>query len=277
MPPSKLQQRTLTALILLPVPVAAVLLLPTEYLALCLGLILLLAAWEWAALSGLASVAGRFAYTALLAVCLMALWHLLPHEWFLYLTEALVVFWCAVTLFLLRVRAIERKSGKDLPTALAGLAVLIGPWVAIIQLHTYPSVGPYLVLLLLALIWTADILAYFAGRRWGRAKLAPRLSPGKTRAGAYGAFGGAALYGLVSGGIMALPILHLVLMVALCILVVLASIIGDLFESFVKRRRDLKDSGYLLPGHGGLLDRIDSLTAAAPLFTLGFSWLEAHL
>jgi phosphatidate cytidylyltransferase len=275
--PSKLQQRTLTALIIIPVPVAAVLLLPTEYLALCLGLILLLAAWEWAALSGLASVVGRLAYTALLAVSLMALWYLLPHRWFLYLTEASVVFWCAVTLFLLRVRAIERKSGPDPATALAGLAVLIGPWVAIVQLHTHPSVGPYLVLLLLALIWTADILAYFAGRRWGRAKLAPRLSPRKTRAGAYGAFGGAALYGLVSGWIMALPTLHMLLMVVLFVLVVSASIIGDLFESFVKRRRDLKDSGHLLPGHGGLLDRIDSLTAAAPLFTLGFLWLEAHL
>jgi phosphatidate cytidylyltransferase len=276
-PPSKLQQRTLTALIIIPVPVAAVLLLPTAYFALCLGLILLLAAWEWATLSGLASVAGRLAYTALLAMSLMALWHLLPHRWFLYLTEASVVFWCAVTLLLLRVRAIERKSGQDPAIALAGLAVLIGPWAAIVQLHGYPSDGPYLVLLLFALIWTADILAYFAGRRWGRAKLAPRLSPGKTRAGAYGAFAGAALYGLVSGWVMALPILHLVLMVALCVLVVSASIIGDLFESFVKRRRDLKDSGHLLPGHGGLLDRIDSLTAAAPLFTLGFLWLEAHL
>jgi len=275
--PSKLHQRTLTALIIIPVPIAAVLLLPTEYLALCLGLILLLAAWEWAALSGLVSVVGRLAYTALLAVSLMALWHLLPHRWFLYLTEASVVFWCAVTFILLRVRAIERKSGPDPATALAGLAVLIGPWVAIVQLHTYPSVGPYLVLLLFALIWTADILAYFAGRRWGRAKLAPRLSPGKTRAGAYGAVGGAALYGLVSGWILAVPTLHILLMVVLFVLVVSASIMGDLFESFVKRRRDLKDSGHLLPGHGGLLDRIDSLTAAAPLFTLGILWLEAHL
>lgn len=277
MQPSKLHQRTLTALIIIPVPIAAVLLLPTEYLALCLGLILLLAAWEWAALSGLVSVVGRLAYTALLAVSLMALWHLLPHRWFLYLTEASVVFWCAVTFILLRVRAIERKSGPDPATALAGLAVLIGPWVAIVQLHTYPSVGPYLVLLLFALIWTADILAYFAGRRWGRAKLAPRLSPGKTRAGAYGAVGGAALYGLVSGWILAVPTLHILLMVVLFVLVVSASIMGDLFESFVKRRRDLKDSGHLLPGHGGLLDRIDSLTAAAPLFTLGILWLEAHL
>jgi phosphatidate cytidylyltransferase len=260
-----------------PLAVAGVLLLPTPYLALCLGLVLVLAAWEWAALAGISSAAGRVIYAALFALSLIVLWHPWLRQWFAYLNAAMVVFWCAVAFFLLRLRAIERKSGPDLAMAAAGLAVLVGPWVAIAYLHANASEGPYLVLFLLVLIWVADILAYFTGRRWGREKLAPLLSPGKTRAGVYGALGGAALCGFCLGWTMDLRPGYLVLLIVLCILVAFASVIGDLFESFVKRSRDLKDSGHLLPGHGGVLDRIDSLTAAAPLFTLGILWLEAQI
>lgn len=274
---SALQQRTLTALLLLPVTVAGVLLLPTAYLALCLGLILMLAAWEWASLSGIASIVGRLGYVALITLCLIALWLPSLRQWFVYLTLAAVIFWCGVALFLLRLRTIERKSGPDPPVVIAGLVVLIGPWVAIAQLHAHSPGGPYLVLFLLVLVWVADILAYFTGRRWGRKKLAPMLSPGKTRIGVYGALLGAALCGVLLGRTMDLPSLYLVLLVVLCVAVVFVSVIGDLLESFLKRRRNLKDSGHLLPGHGGVLDRVDSLTAAAPLFTLGILWLEAQL
>lgn len=273
----KLKQRTLTALLVAPLPVAAVLLLPTPYLALCLGLVLIVAAWEWAALVGIPSGAGRFAYATLLGICLLVLWQPSLHQWFAYLTAVAVVFWCVVALLLLRVRVIERKSGPDFAMAVAGLVVLIGPWVAIAHLHAYSPVGPYLVLFLLVLIWVVDILAYFTGRHWGREKLAPLISPGKTRAGVYGALVGAALCGTLLGWALGLSPWYLLLLVALCTLVAFVSVIGDLFESLVKRSRDMKDSGHLLPGHGGVLDRIDSLTAAAPFFTLGILWMEAQL
>lgn len=123
------------------------------------------------------------------------------------------------------------------------------------------------------LIWTADSFAYFAGRRWGRVKLAPQISPGKTREGVYGALIGSALCG---------ALLHwlrpetgsLSVLVLLSVTIALFSVVGDLFESLLKRQAGLKDSGTLLPGHGGVLDRIDSLTAAAPVFLFGLLLLE---
>lgn len=277
MPASKLQQRVLTALLIVPLPIAAVLLLSTPYLVLCLGLILLLGAWEWASLSGISNPTGRAAYTALVAVCLIALWQPSLHRWFPQLIAAAVFFWLGVSIFLLRLRAIEHKTGFDPVLLPVGIAVLIGPWIAIAHLHAYAPDGPYLVLFLLVLIWIADILAFFAGRQWGRGKLAPLLSPGKTRVGVYGALVGAALMGVLLGWIKGLSSGQILLLVALCTLAAVVSVIGDLFESLIKRRRQVKDSGRLLPGHGGVLDRIDSLMAAAPLFTLGLLWLEIGL
>lgn len=139
----------------------------------------------------------------------------------------------------------------------------------VVVLDAMTAHGPLLVLSLLLLIWGADIAAYFAGRRWGRAKLAPVLSPGKTWVGCYAA--------LVTGGCVGLGVaLWLgvelgqgLALVSICVLTAAVSIVGDLFESLLKRHRGLKDSGQLLPGHGGMLDRIDSMIAAAPVFTLG--------
>lgn len=274
---SKLRQRTLTALLVAPLPVMAVLLLPTPYLALCLGLVLIPAAWEWSAMTGIVSHAGRLTYVATVVLCLLILWQPPLRQWYMHMIAAAVVFWSAVAFLLFRLRTVERKSGPDPMMSAVGLVVLMGPWLAIVHLHAHSSAGPYQVLFLLVLIWVADTLAYFTGRRWGRKKLAPLLSPGKTRAGVYGALAGAGLCGVLLGWSLGLPPGYMVLLVALCILAALVSMIGDLFESLVKRSRDLKDSGHLLPGHGGVLDRIDSLTAAAPLFTLGILWLDAQL
>lgn len=274
---SKLRHRTLTALLVVPLPVMAVLLLPTPYLALCLGLVLIPAAWEWSAMTGIVSHAGRLTYVAAVVLCLLILWQPPLRQWYMHMIAAAVVFWSAVAFLLFRLRTVERKSGPDPMMSAVGLVVLMGPWLAIVHLHAHSSAGPYQVLFLLVLIWVADTLAYFTGRRWGRKKLAPLLSPGKTRAGVYGALAGAGLCGVLLGWSLGLPPGYMVLLVALCILAALVSMIGDLFESLVKRSRDLKDSGHLLPGHGGVLDRIDSLTAAAPLFTLGILWLDAQL
>ena len=126
-----------------------------------------------------------------------------------------------------------------------------------------------LVLFVLLLVWTADSLAYFVGRCFGQQKLAPVLSPGKTREGVYGALGGALAWGLMLGWGLSLGPGGTLLAAVLCALTVSMSVVGDLYESLLKRRRGVKDSSQLIPGHGGMLDRIDSLTAATPFFAAG--------
>ena len=153
--------------------------------------------------------------------------------------------------------------------ALIGWIILIPTWLALVELRTF---GPGLLLGLLAVVWIADTAAYFAGRKFGRHKLAPAISPGKTWEGVAGAFLGVTLYGLAWGmwdGSAVLFNSGLWQGMLLLWLLTLFSILGDLFESWMKRVAGLKDSGRILPGHGGVLDRIDALTAAMPLAAFG--------
>jgi phosphatidate cytidylyltransferase len=257
--------------------VAAILLLPTAGLAVALGLVTLLAAWEWTALAGIEARGARLTYLALIGACLLLLWVPPPGAWLNALLLLLALWWWGAAFVLFRMRVIAPAQGLDAALLPAGVLVLAGPWLAIVHLHAVEGRGPWLVLFLFVLIWAADTAAYFVGRQWGRAKLAPVLSPGKTRAGVYGALAGAGVCGLMLGRGLGLTAERTAWVIGLCIVTAFISVVGDLYESLLKRRRGFKDSGKLLPGHGGVLDRIDSLTAAAPLFTLGMLWLEVQL
>ncbi len=272
-----LARRSATALVLGPLVIAAVLWLPPSGFALFMALVILAGAWEWAGLAGFSAAPQRLLYVGLIGTGLALLWAV--PVWQPWLVGAAALWWVATTWALARVRQVEPRHGPDLPTAAVGLLVLTAPWAALVQLQGRETVGPVLVLFLLLLIWFADSAAYFAGRRWGRVKLAPALSPGKTWAGAYGALVVAALGGLLLGPVLApehgLDLTATLAAVLVCALTVVVSVVGDLYESLLKRRRGLKDSGAALPGHGGFLDRIDSLTSAAPLFLLGIHFLAA--
>ena len=270
---SALRQRILTALVLGPLVLAAAVALPTGWLAAVLGLVVLLAAWEWTALAGLSRLQERVLYLVVLNLGALALWEVHLAGWGLYLLAAVALGWVAIACYLMQVRETPRAAGADFGLLVVGVPVLLGPWLALLDLDALQPDGPLLVLALLLLIWIADIAAYFAGRRWGRAKLAPLLSPGKTRVGGYAALVVAALHGLVLAGLLGLTPRQGFVLVLICIATVFLSVVGDLFESLLKRRRGMKDSGSLLPGHGGILDRIDSMTAAAPVFTLGLQML----
>lgn len=268
---SSLRRRTITAFLLGPLVIAAILWLPTPAFALLMTVIVLLAAWEWCALAGIERQIGRAAYLGVVAVGMGLFW--LQPGWQLWLFAFASLWWGVQTLRLLRVTEIRPVAGLEpwlLPT---GLLVLVAPWAALIHLHGLPGIGPGLVLFLMVLIWTADSLAYFVGRRWGRAKLAPEISPGKTRIGVYGGMAGAAVCGLLFAWLQSFGLAETLLVLAVCGLSAMISVVGDLYESLLKRRRGVKDSGQILPGHGGMLDRIDSLTAAAPLFALGLTWI----
>lgn len=271
-----LKLRLLTALVLAPVAIAAILMLPTIALAWVFGAMVVAGAWEWARLSGLRSAIGRLLYalgTALLLFAVAQFWHS-P-----VFTQAVLVvtlvWWLSALLWILVYPAGPRqRPGLNPITALAGILVLVPAWLALVDLHKAPQHGPWWVLFMFALIWIADSGAYFAGKRWGRRKLSPRVSPGKTREGVYGALALVLVYAMVAGWALDVPSSQFLPFVLLCLFLVLVSVVGDLFESLVKRQSGLKDSGTLLPGHGGVMDRIDSLTATAPVFLLGLLWLN---
>ena len=157
------------------------------------------------------------------------------------------------------------------------MLVLVPAWLSLVLLHDQGSAeGRRLVMLLLVLIWAADIAAYFTGKRWGKTALANRISPGKTWQGAYGGIVASMAIALGFTLVSNMQQYEIITLILLGLITVPVSIIGDLFESLMKRAANLKDSGSLLPGHGGILDRIDSLTAAGPVFLAGV-WLSGLL
>ena len=267
-----LKQRILTAMVLIPLVVAAVLFLPNKVLALVLGGIVLLGALEWCKLSGIGSPVGRAVYLVVVTLALVAMEWLRVATDVLFILMAVAVLWWVVAIVVMAMTKtvkLQEESHFSLLHALAGIVVLVPAWAALVEIHARPVAGPGLLLFVMVLIWVADSGAYFAGRRWGRNKLAPSISPGKTREGVYGAIAGTVLCGFVLHWWGVVGALELIGILLLCVVTGLFSVAGDLFESLMKRQRGVKDSGSILPGHGGVLDRIDSLTSAGPVFLFG--------
>lgn len=265
-----LWQRVVTALLLIPLVIGGVLLLDSTALALLLGGLVMLGGFEMARLANLRRPRALLGFGLLLGVALWLAWRYLGPPLVVSVQWVMAVWWVVTTVLLVLRRSALQPVERPRPVVLAvGGLVLVVAWLSVVHLHASGPRGPLLVVFLFVLIWVADSGAYFAGRAFGRTKLSPFVSPGKTWAGAFGAFAGAVVSGLalaLSGAAGAVPLASLVL---LCVLVTAVSIGGDLWESRLKREAGVKDSGTLLPGHGGVLDRIDSLLAAAPVFSLG--------
>jgi len=266
-----LKQRIITALILLPLVLGAIFYLPTPWFALAMVVPVAIAAWEWANIMGIAGQAGRCAYGALVVAGLA-----LEYWLRLDLVLGFGVIWWALAMSLVKSYP-EKQSLWSARTTqgVIGLVILVPAWWGLTVLHRQPD-GAWWLLYALLLVWGADTGAYFAGRRFGKRKLAPNVSPGKTIEGLLG--------GLLVTGIIAIVVatqtaalnavgLGWFLLVSL--IAVIGSVYGDLVESMFKRHRGIKDSSQVLPGHGGVLDRIDSITAAVPLFSAGMLILGA--
>ncbi len=258
---STLTKRVLTAAVLLALLGYTLFYLPAFASVLLLGSFLLIGAWEWSAFFASGSLALRAGYVISLFVMALGALTLLragivPDE----LLTIAVICWFVMAAWLLT----RQRISSALGCALFGVIALPSAWYAVMRLFASPD-GAILLVWVIAIIAAADIGAYFVGRSVGRHKLAPLISPGKTREGLAGGlvcaccvgFGGAILLGfpplrfLLAGGLLAL-----------------ISVVGDLTISVFKRHAGLKDSGWILPGHGGVMDRIDSLVAALPLFVL---------
>ncbi|MCB1920225.1 MAG: phosphatidate cytidylyltransferase [Candidatus Competibacteraceae bacterium] len=262
-----LKQRVVTATILALLVIWAVLRLPATGFGLALLVIILLGAWEWTRLVGLAASRDRGLYVGGVLLLILAIWPLLDHTALMSgLLSVVVLSWCGALLWLRYYAQRPDHQDRSLAIGIAGVIVLVAPWAAFMELRG--EFGPSYVLFLFLLVWAADVGAYFAGRRWGQRKLAPAISPGKTWEGVGGAVMATLMLALVGAALLDVGA-RWPAFVMVCLITVGFSIAGDLFESMLKRQCGVKDSGSLLPGHGGVLDRVDSLTAAAPVFLLG--------
>lgn len=233
--------------------------------------IAVIAGWEWARLSGVVWKPQRLGYGIALAVICWLLFAFIGTDLELLYLGA-VLWWIGVFFRLITATPEHATQNVSVRKLLLGVIILVPPVLAMSHIHEIDN-GPAWLLFAIVLIWVADIGAYFSGRRWGRVKLAPKLSPGKTREGLYGALFATSLYSLVAGWLLGLSVTQMLLLLPLTLVATLFSVVGDLSESLLKREAGLKDSGSILPGHGGILDRIDSLTAAMPLFALLLPWI----
>jgi len=260
-----LKQRIITALILLPVALCGFFLLNGGDFALFIGLVVTLGAWEWARLAGLVAQPLRIAYAAVVAGGLMLL-YILP-ELAPWVLGASVIWWALATWLVLTYPRSNELWSSAACRLLIGLLILLPAWQGLVLLKHWP-LGNWLILAVMVLVWAADIGAYFSGRAFGKRKLAPQVSPGKSWEGVYGGLAVSLLITLVVGLNRGWSIGELLLGLLGAVVVVMSSVVGDLTESMFKRREGIKDSSNLLPGHGGVLDRIDSLTAAIPMFAV---------
>jgi len=221
--------------------------------------------WEWGRLVGLAEMPRAWAVTALIALALIV--YVAGLAWY---AIAIGVVWWVTILGLLTVYRQGSLFYANRPwiLRLSGVLVLIPAWLAMVSLQKH---DPYLVLYLVFLVAAMDTGAYFVGKAIGVTKLAPHLSPGKTLEGAKGGLAAALLFALLGASFFSFQGIAWVYFLLLSLLVAALSVAGDLFESLIKREAGQKDSGTLLPGHGGVLDRIDGLVAALPVFALGLS------
>ena len=272
-----LKQRILTALVLGAILITIILAGSKELFVLFIIIAVFLSAREWAVLCNIHSKLPRLLYSIILTGLMVFLYLAIDSSWMENIPIFGSIWWCfaAVMVFYFQ------QGKQTIPTniflkCMIGACVLIPASLSLIYLFE-PENTRYFVLLFFILIWIIDSSAYFIGSRWGKKRLANRVSPGKSLEGFLGSLFAAALFAGIFSFMKGITGIEILWFFVLFIVTAGFSVIGDLFESMFKRHVNMKDSGKLLPGHGGILDRIDSLTAAAPIFVLGLRILEGKI
>ncbi len=277
----KLKQRIITGVTLAVGLIAAVVLLPLPWLASVFGAVVAISAWEWTRLAGYQHIAVRGGYLLLVVMSLLGLYiygelGAEPNMERLQPLFGAACLWWAIALLWIKSYPASGALWATAPMlGLMGLLVLLPAWLGAVFLLTFDN-GKLMLLAMVILVAGADIGAYFAGHRFGRTKLSPTVSPGKSWEGVIGGQLACVCLAVAAHTALELTRISLAAAVAIAVCGAAASVVGDLLESMVKRHRGVKDSGTLLPGHGGFLDRIDGITAAAPVVALGLilaGWL----
>ena len=270
-----LYQRILTA-----IPLAAfvgwmIFFQPTSVFFYFVLFIVLIAGYEWAKLSGINNVYIRYIFALIITVITWALKQYAADYalWAIYIA---VMWWFSISYYLKFAKPKSPTSELRPDKLFVAFIVLPAAALSMEMIHSmYVGIdwqGPAWLFYALSLVWVADIGAYFSGKKFGKNKLAPDISPGKTKEGLFGALLATSLYTLIASYYFELSSERAIILVLLSVILTFISVSGDLYISFLKREAGLKDSGNILPGHGGILDRIDSVLAAMPVFVLGFNW-----
>lgn len=270
-----LKQRIITGLLLAAALIAAIIYLSPRALVVMLAALTLFGCWEWSNLASLSSRILRVLWCAISACAMAALLgftqvlneqpDLLHLQWVL---SGAALWWCVAWFFIKVYPSSSAWWGSVWVRLLMGWLALLPAWLALVYLRLQ-SDGEWKVMFLLTLISMADSGAYFSGTQFGKHKLAPAVSPGKSWEGFWGGMLTSAVFALALWNLLWAQQLSLAALLIIAALTIVASVLGDLFESMIKRHRGVKDSGNILPGHGGILDRFDSVSAAAPVFVLG--------
>ena len=269
-----LKQRLFTAIILIAIMVLTLYSLPPMGFSLLLGVFVLGGCWEWTRLIDMTLPRQRWLYSIVVVAMglLASYWGTIHPQLVLPLIFLAAVWWIYLLVQLLRPAAVQSAVfASKLGKWLSGFLILVPAWVATIYLLSQERGGPTTVLFLFILVWLADSAAYFVGRSWGKTKLAPHISPGKSLEGMLGGLVAVLILGLLFAlYVWDYSLIELLIFLVVVVLTALFSVAGDLVESKYKRQAGLKDSGNFLPGHGGILDRVDAFTAAAPIFASGW-------
>jgi phosphatidate cytidylyltransferase len=277
-----LKQRLISSIIIVPLFVWGILYLQTWHLAFLTGAVMMIAVWEWTRLINIKNPAGKIFYLGVVVtLCSLSMYFInTPYSVFIIMIG--VAWWIYIVICIVTStkKSFALPSSDDdhhLAGAINGILVMIPGWYALITLHGSAAFGGAYVLTAFVVIWAADIGAYTTGKLMGKHRLAPTISPGKTWEGAAGGVAASAVAVVAAGYLLNHDGKFLVGMAAIGILSSMISIFGDLYISMFKRARGLKDTGHAIPGHGGILDRIDSTLAALPVFTVGLYFLENQI
>jgi phosphatidate cytidylyltransferase len=266
-----LYQRILTAIPLAAFVIWIIFFQPNTVFLYFLLFVVLVSGYEWARLSGVSNTYLRTLFAFIITAVTWAIAQYLA-DYIIWLIYVSVLWWFSIGYYLKLAKPKSANSQLKPDKLFIAFVVLPAAALAMQQIHAMNQGADWL-FYALALVWVADIGAYFSGKKFGKNKLAPNISPGKTKEGLLGAVLATSLYTLVACYYFELDTERSALLVLLSVILTFISVSGDLYFSFLKREAGMKDSGNILPGHGGILDRIDSVLAAMPVFAVGYNWL----